>query len=291
MLDRRQFVATGLAFPMLCCERSAWADDYPSRSITLIVPQAPGGGNDTIARIIAQKMTQSLGQQVIVENRPGAGGTLGTRQLAKSTADGYAVAMGSTGTLTMAPTAIENAGYDPRKDFAPVGMIAKSAIILVVGPSVKAQSVQEMIAQAKKDPQAFTYGSGGVGTANHLTAVMFADQAGINLTHIPFKGAGPAINDVLGGHVSMIFSSLPPTIGNIKAGNLRALGTCALGRSPMLPDVPTMEQAGLKDFEAEQRYGLIAPAGTSEAVIRRLNQALREALNSDDVKERIVADG
>ena len=199
--------------------------------------------------------------------------------------------MGSTGTLTMAPTAIENAGYDPRKDFAPVGMIAKSAIVLVVGPSVKAQSVRELVAQAKKDPQAFTYGSGGVGTPNHLTAVMFADQTGINLTHIPFKGAGPAINDVLGGHVSMIFSSLPPTIGNIRGGTLRALGTCALSRAPMLPDIPTMEEAGLKGFEAEQRYGLIAPAGTPDRVLRKLNQALRQALNADDVKERIAADG
>jgi tripartite-type tricarboxylate transporter receptor subunit TctC len=291
MLNRRQFVATGFAFPLLCCARSALADDYPSRAITLIVPQAPGGGNDTIARIIAQKMTQSLDQQVIVENRPGAGGTLGTRQLAKSAADGYAIAMGSTGTLTMAPTAIENAGYDPRKDFAPVGMIAKSAIILVVGPAVKAQNVRDLIAQAKKNPQAFTYGSGGVGTVNHLTAVMFADQAGITLTHIPFKGAGPAINDVLGGHVSMIFSSLPPTIGNIQGGNLRALGTCALSRTPMLPDVPTMEEAGLKGFEAEQRYGLIAPAGTPDVVLRKLNQALRAALDAEDVKERVAADG
>lgn len=276
---------------MLCCERSAWADDYPSRSITLIVPQAPGGGNDTIARIIAQKMTQSLGQQVIVENRPGAAGTLGTRQLAKSSADGYAIAMGSTGTLTMAPTAIENAGYDPRKDFAPVGMLAKSAIVLVVGPSVKAQSVQELVAQARKDPQAFTYGSGGVGTPNHLTAVMFADRAGITLTHIPFKGAGPAINDMLGGHVSMIFSSLPPAIGNIKAGTLRALATCAPRRAPMLPEVPTMEEAGFKGFEAEQRYGLIAPAGTPDQVLRKLNQALRAALAAEDVKERVAADG
>ena len=291
MLDRRQFVVTGIALPMLCCGRSASADDYPSRPITLIVPQAPGGGNDTIARIIAQKMTQSLGQQVIVENRPGAGGTLGTRQLARSTADGYAIAMGSTGTLTMAPTAIENAGYDPRKDFAPVGMIAKSAIVLVVGPSVKAQSVQELVAQAKKDPQAFTFGSGGVGTPNHLTAVMFADRAGITLTHIPFKGAGPAINDMLGGHVSMIFSSLPPAIGNIKAGTLRALGTCALRRAPMLPEVPTMEEVGFKGFEAEQRYGLVAPAGTPDQVLRKLNQALRAALDAEDVKERIAADG
>lgn len=291
MLDRRRFVAAGIALPMLCCGRFASADNYPSRPITLIVPQAPGGGNDTIARIIAQKMTQSLDQQVIVENRPGAGGTLGTRQLAKSAADGYAIAMGSTGTLTMAPTAIENAGYDPRKDFAPVGMIAKSAIILVVGPSVKAQNVEDLISQARKNPQAFTYGSGGVGTVNHLTAVMFADQAGITLTHIPFKGAGPAINDVLGGHVSMIFSSLPPTIGNIRGGNLRALGTCALSRTPMLPDVPTMEEAGLKGFEAEQRYGLIAPAGTPDQVLRKLNHALRQALSADDVKERIAADG
>ena len=291
MLNRRRFVVTGCAFPVFCGAQSAFADDYPSRPITLVVPQAPGGGNDTIARIIAQKMTQSLGQQVIVDNRPGAGGTLGTRQLAKSAADGYAIAMGSTGTLTMAPTASENAGYDPRKDFAPVGMIAKSAIVLVVGPSVKAQSVRELVAQAKKDPQAFTYGSGGVGTPNHLTAVMFSDQTGINLTHIPFKGAGPAINDVLGGHVSMIFSSLPPTIGNIRGGTLRALGTCALSRAPMLPDIPTMEEAGLKGFEAEQRYGLIAPAGTPDPVLRKLNQALRQALNADDVKERIAADG
>lgn len=291
MLDRRRFVATGIALPMLCYGRLALADDYPSRPMTLIVPQAPGGGNDTIARIIAQKMTQSLGQQVIVENRPGAGGTLGTRQLARSTADGYAIAMGSTGTLTMAPTAIENAGYDPRRDFAPIGMIAKSAIVLVVGPSVKAQSVQELVAQAKKDPQTFTYGSGGVGTPNHLTAVMFADRAGITLTHIPFKGAGPAINDMLGGHVSMIFSSLPPTIGNIKAGTLRALGTCALRRAPMLPEVPTMEEAGFKGFEAEQRYGLIAPAGTPDPVLKKLNQALRAALDAEDVKERIAADG
>jgi len=291
MLNRRQFVATGCIFPSLFYGPPAVADEYPSRPITLIVPQAPGGGNDTIARIIAQKMTRSLGQQVIVENRPGAGGTLGTRQLAKSPADGYTVAMGSTGTLAMAPTAIEDAGYDPRKDFAPVGMIAKSAIILAVGPSVKAQSVQELIAQAKRDPHVFTYGSGGVGTASHLTAVMFADQAGINLTHIPFKGTGPAINDVLGGHVSMIFSSLPPTIGNIKGGNLRALGTCALSRAPMLPDVPTMDEAGLKGFEAEQRYGLIAPAGTPDLAIRKLNQALKEALTSEDLKERIAADG
>lgn len=292
-MKRRDVIkALGSApFVLQSLTRMSCADDYPSRPITLIVPQAPGGGNDTIARIIAQKMTQSLDQQVIVENRPGAGGTLGTRQLAKSTADGYAIAMGSTGTLTMAPTAIENAGYDPRKDFAPVGMIAKSAIILVVGPAVKAQNVQELIAQAKKDPKAFTYGSGGIGTVNHLTAVMFADQAGITLTHIPFKGAGPAINDVLGGHVSMIFSSLPPTIGNIQSGNLRALGTCALRRSPMLPAVATMEEAGLKGFEAEQRYGLIAPAGTPGAVLRKLNQALRQALNADDVKERIAADG
>ncbi|HEX5516404.1 MAG TPA: tripartite tricarboxylate transporter substrate binding protein [Pseudolabrys sp.] len=291
MLNRRRFVATGFALPLLGYGRSALADDYPSRPITLIVPQAPGGGNDTIARIIAQKMTQSLGQQVIVDNRPGAGGTLGTRQLARSTADGYAIAMGSTGTLTMAPTAVENAGYDPRKDFAPVGMIAKSAIVLVVGPSVKAQSVQELVAQAKKDPQAFTYGSGGAGTPNHLTAVMFADRAGITLIHIPFKGAGPAINDMLGGHVSMIFSSLPPTIGNIKAGTLRALGTCALSRAPMLPEVPTMEEAGFKGFEAEQRYGLIAPAGTPDQVLRKLNQSLRAALDAEDVKERIAADG
>src|SRR6186713_306286 len=170
-MKRWMMIAAAIAGIALQPAASAVAADYPARPITLIVPQAPGGGNDVIARILAETMSRTLGQQIIVENRPGAGGTIGTRQLAKSPPDGYTLVMGSTGMVAMAPSVFPNVGYDPRKDFAPVGLIARSAIVLVVGPAVKAQSVEELVAQAKKDPQAFTYGSGGAGTPNHLTAV------------------------------------------------------------------------------------------------------------------------
>jgi tripartite-type tricarboxylate transporter receptor subunit TctC len=267
------------------------AQDYPTRPITLIVPQAAGGGNDVIARILADKMGRTLGQQVIVENRPGAGGTLGTRQLALSAPDGYTLAMGSTGTVAMAPTAYPNAGYDPRKDFAPIGLIARSAIVLVIGPPVPARSVRELIELGRKQPGKLTYGSGGVGTLNHLAGALFSSMAGITMTHVPFRGANPAINDVMGGHVSMIFSSLPPTLGNIKSGNLRALGMGTRTRSPVLPELPTIDESGLPGFEAEQRYGLLAPRGTPAAIVAKINSALRDALASADVKARIAADG
>lgn len=287
---RQLFYGIAIASALLGTAPS-WADDYPSRPITIIVPQAPGGGNDAIARIIGEKMGQTLGQQFIIENKPGAGGTLGTRLIAKSAPDGYTLGMGSTGTLTMAPTANSNAGYDPRADFAPIGMIARSALVLVVGPSVTAKSVPELIAFAKANPGTLTYGSGGIGSANHLAAALFSSTAGIKMTHVPFRGANPAIQAILGGHVSLIFSSLPPTLALIQAGSLRALGTGTLTRSPSLPDVPTIDESALKGFEAEQRYGLIAPAGTPRPIIDKLNAALREALSSADVKARIAADG
>jgi len=267
------------------------AQDFPSRVITLIVPQAAGGGNDVIARILADNMSRLLGQQIIIENRPGAGGTIGTRQLVKSAPDGYTLAMGSTGTVAMAPTAYSNAGYDPRKDFAPVGLIARSAIVLVVGPSTTANSVRELIALARQQPGTLSYGSGGAGSGNHLAGALFSSMAGVQLTHVPFRGANPAITDVMGGHVTMIFSSLPPTLGNIRSGKLRALGMATRTRSPVLPEVPTIDGAGLPGFEAEQRYGLLAPASTPATVIARLNAALRQALTSPEVMARIAADG
>ena len=270
---------------------AAAAQDYPARPITLVVPQAPGGGNDVIGRILADHMSRLLGQQIVVENRTGAGGTLGTRQVAKSAPDGYTQVMGSTGTMAIAPTAYPNAGYDPRRDFAPVGMIARSAIALVVGPSVSAPSMRELVQVAQERPGKLTYGSGGAGTGNHLAGVLFAGMAQVKLTHVPFRGANPAITDVIGGHIDMIFSSLPPTLGSIKEGKLRALGMATLKRSHALPDLPTIDEAGLPGFEAEQRYGLLAPAGTPAPVIARLNAALREALASPEVAARIASDG
>jgi tripartite-type tricarboxylate transporter receptor subunit TctC len=270
---------------------AAGAQDYPTRPITLVVPQAPGGGNDVIARILADHMSRLLGQQIVVENRTGAGGTLGTRQVAKSAPDGYTLGIGSTGTMAIAPTAYPNAGYDPRRDFAPVGLIARSAIALVVGPSVSATNVRELIKTAKDNPGKLTYGSGGAGSGNHLAGVLFGMTANVKLTHVPFRGANPAITDVIGGHVDMIFSSLPPTLGSIRDGKLRVLGMATRTRSTALPDVPTIDEAGLPGFEAEQRYGLIAPAGTPDAIIARLNAALRQALASPEVIQRIASDG
>jgi tripartite-type tricarboxylate transporter receptor subunit TctC len=270
---------------------SAVAADYPVRPITLIVPQAPGGGNDVIARILAETMSRTLGQQIIVENRPGAGGTIGTRQLAKSPPDGYTLVMGSSGTVAMAPSVFANVGYDPRKDFAPIGLIARSAIVLVVGPAVAARSVRELIEAGKAEPGKLTYGSGGVGSGNHLAGALFATMAGIKMTHVPFRGANPAINDVIGGHLAMIFSSLPPTLGQIKNGQLRALAIGSLQRSPILPDLATIDESGLPGFQAQQTYGLLAPAGTPPEIVKLLNGALQEALALDLVKARIAADG
>ena len=274
--------AQGRAMPTL---------DYPTRPITLIVPYAPGGGNDVLARGVAEPMSKTLGQQIVIENHGGAGGSIGTRQVAKSAPDGYTLGLGGTGTLAIDPTLYPNAGYDPRKDFAPVGLIATSPLIILVNPSLPAHNVQELIALAKAQPGKLNYASAGSGSGIHLGTVLFAETAGIELTHIPYKGSGPALTDLLGGHVSIYFSSLPPAIGLVKEGKLRALGVTGLKRSPIFPDVPTVAEQGLPGFEAVLHYGIVAPAGTPRPIVDKLNAALRAALNSDDVHRRIATEG
>ncbi|HEX5213646.1 MAG TPA: tripartite tricarboxylate transporter substrate binding protein [Pseudolabrys sp.] len=265
--------------------------EYPTRPITLIVPYAAGGGNDVLARGVAEPMGKTLGQPVVVENHGGAGGSLGTRQVAKATPDGYTLGLGGTGTLAVDPTLYPNVGYDPRKDFAPVGLIATSPLIILVNPSLPARSVQELIALAKKQPGKLNYASAGLGSGIHLGTVLFALTAGIELTHIPYKGSGPALTDLLGNHVAIYFSSLPPAIGLVKEGKLRALGVTSLKRSPIFPDVPTVAEQGLPGFEAVLHYGIVAPAGTPGPVVDKLNAALRTALKSEDVHKRIATEG
>ena len=245
---------------------------YPNRPITLIVPYAPGGGNDVLARGVAEPMGKTLGQQIVIENHGGAGGSLGTRQVAKSAPDGYTLGLGGTGTLAIDPTLYPNVGYDPRKDFAPVGLIATSPLIILVNPSLPAHNVQELIALAKAQPGKLNYASAGKGSGIHLGTVLFAENAGIELTHIPYKGSGPALTDLLGNHVSIYFSSLPPAIGLVKEGKLRALGVTGLKRSPIFPDVPTVAEQGLPGFEAVLHYGIVAPAGTPRADHRQAQQ-------------------
>jgi tripartite-type tricarboxylate transporter receptor subunit TctC len=264
---------------------------YPTRAITLIVPYAAGGGNDVMARIVADKMSAALGQQIVVENRGGAGGSIATRQVAKSEPDGYTLGLGGTGTLAIDPTLYSNIGYDPRKDFAPVGLIATSALVVLVHPSIPAHSVKELIALAGKEPGALNYASAGSGSGIHLGSELFASMAGIKLTHVPYKGSAPALTDLLGGHVAIYFSSLPPAIGLVKDGKVRALAVTGAKRSAVFPDLPTVAEAGLPGYEAVLHYGIVAPAGTPGPVIEKLNQALQTALANEDVKAKIAADG
>src|SRR4051794_14911536 len=288
-MAKRTAIAAVLVFA--CFVASARAQDYPSRPITLLVPYAAGGGNDAMARIVAEKMSRSLGQQIVIENKGGAGGSIATRQAAKSPPDGYTLALGGTGTLAINPTLYPNVGYHPRKDFPPVGLIATSALVVLVNPAVEARTIPELIALAKREPGQLNYASAGTGSGIHLGAALLAHMAGITLTHIPYKGSAPALTDLLGGHVAIYLSSLPPAVALVRDGKVRALAVTGPKRSPVFPELPTVAEAALPGYEAVLHYGIVAPAGTPKPIIDKLSSALRAALIETDVRERIVADG
>jgi tripartite-type tricarboxylate transporter receptor subunit TctC len=287
MIARSAAVFTATLFAVI---GTAPAQDYPSRPITLVVPYAAGGGNDVMARIVGEKMSRTLGQQIVIENRPGAGGALATRQVAKASPDGYTLVIGGTGSLAVNPTLLPNVGYDVRKDFAPVGMIGSSAMIVLIHPSIPAKTIAELVALADREPGKLTYASAGVGSGIHLGAELFASMAGIKLVHVPYKGTGPALTDLIGGHVSIYFSSLPSAIGLVKEGKVHALAVTGAKRSGVFPDVPTVAET-LPGFEAVLRYGIVAPAGTPRPIVERLNAALRQALADPDTIERMARDG
>jgi tripartite-type tricarboxylate transporter receptor subunit TctC len=266
------------------------AQTYPDRPITLVVPYPAGGGNDVLARIVAEKMAKSLNGSIVVENRGGAGGTIATRQVAKSPPDGYTLLI-ATSSLAINPSLYPNVGYDPRKDFAPIGLIASSSNVALVHPSVPARSVVELIALAKERPGKLDFASTGSGSSVHLAAELFASMAGIKLNHVPYRGSGPALTDLLGGHVAMMFATLPPAIGLVRDSKVRALGTTGPKRSSAFPDLPTIAEAGLPGYEAVLHYGLVAAAGTPRAIVDRLNAALRDALNDESLRERLGKEG
>jgi len=289
MIVRTTLVATALIAAEIATP--ALAQDYPIRPITLVVPYAAGGGNDVMARIVADKMAAALGQPIVVENRGGAGGSIATRAVAHAAADGYTLGLGGTGTLAIDPSLYPNVGYDPRKDFAPIGLIATSALVVLVHPSVPAKTIPELIAHAKKEGGKLTYASAGVGSGIHLGTELFAAMAGVKLSHIPYKGSAPALTDLLGGHVAIYFSSLPPAIGLAKDGKARALAVTGPQRSKIFPDLPTVAEAALPGYAAVLHYGIVAPAGTPRPVVDKLAAALRVAIASPDVQQRIAADG
>jgi tripartite-type tricarboxylate transporter receptor subunit TctC len=290
-MKRREFLTLlGAALTAPLGATRAAAQEYPNRAITLVVPFAAGGGNDVLARLVADKIAKALGREIVVDNRMGAGGTLATRAVAKARPDGYTLMLGYTGTLSINPTLYNNAGYDPRKDFAPIGLIASQSSILCVHPSVPAKSVPELVALAKRQPKAITYGT-TPGTVGHITTELFARTAGIELTFIPYKGTALALNDIVAGHIQVAFAPPLTTMPHIRAGSLRALAVATAERFRLLPDVPTIAESGVPGFSAAVRYGLLAPAGTPRPIIDRLNRELQVALAAEDIRERLQREG
>lgn len=264
----------------------AFADDYPNKPITLIIPYPAGGGVDTVGRVIAGKLTSALGQQVVVENRPGAGSVIGTRAAAKSAPDGYTLLMMTTG-LSLVP----DPGYDAIKDFAPVGTIASIPIVVMANASVPVTTLKDVIDLAKKEPGKVTVGSPPPPTLNYFGAEQFKAMAGVNISIVTYRGTGPLTNDLVGGHVMLAFNTVPPAIGNIQAGKIRAIAVCAPDRIAALPDVPTAAEAGMPGLDVVLYYGIVAPAGTPRPIVERLNKELRAIVNADDVKGRLISDG
>ncbi len=270
---------------------SAGAVDYPTRPITLIVPFPPGGGVDAMARVVAQKLTEAFKQQVVVENRGGGGGTIGTRAAAKAQPDGYTLLLGHTGTISINPSLYVNLGMDPRKDFAPIGLVASMPVVLLANPAFPAKTVADVIAYAKKEAGKLNIGTSAVGTGGYMTAELFKSEAGIQGTIIPYKGSAPVTTDLLGGHIAIAFGVLPPALGNIMAGKLRAVAVASLKRSSLIPDVPTFNESGMPGFESVLHYGLLAPAGTPKEIVDKLSTELRKLVDTDDVKKQIHAEG
>jgi tripartite-type tricarboxylate transporter receptor subunit TctC len=283
--------AAAVAIAALAGVPGALAQNYPDRAITLIVPFPPGGSTTIVARIIAEKMSERLGQQIVVDNRGGAAGSIGARQVAKSAPDGYTILLAFTGTLAVSPIIFANTGYDPRKDFAAIGLVGVAPSVFAAHPSVPAHSVADLIKLAKASPNKFHFGSPGLGTINHLAGELFASMADIKLTHVPYKGTGPAVTDLLGGHIALMFVPIPAAHSNVTSGMLRALGVTSAQRSRLLPDVPTVAESGLPGFEVVQRSALLAPAGTPRPIIERLNKELNVVLATDEVRKRLAVEG
>jgi tripartite-type tricarboxylate transporter receptor subunit TctC len=270
---------------------AGFGQTYPTRPVRLIVPFAAGGGNDTVARVIAQRLSASFSQQVYVDNRPGAGGTVGADAAAKSPPDGYTLFLGGVGSLAVNPNLHARLPYDALKDFAPIVLIASAPSVLVVNTAVPAKTIHEFAALARAQPGKLNYASNGNGSSAHLAAVMYESMAGVQMVHVPYKGLAPALTDLLAGEVQLMFSSMVAIVPHIKAGKLRALAVTGKMRSRLLPDVPTIAESGLPGFEAGSWYGLLAPAGTPREIVMKVNAETVTALNQAAVREHLASEG
>ena len=264
---------------------------YPDRPVRFIMPYPVGGTIDMSGRVVAQHASESLGQQIVVDNRTGAGGTLGTEIAAKSPPDGYTIVMGGTGTLAISPGLGRKLGYDPLADFVPIILLATTPYVLVAHPSVPATSIRELVNLAKAQPGRLNYASGGSGSAPHLIGEMFKTRAGINVVHIPYKGSSPAKIDLVAGRVQFFFTGIPPVLSEIRNGTLRALGVTSAKRSVSLPDVPAIAESGVAGFDVSPWFGVLAPAKTPAPALERLNQEMVKALRNPTLRERLARDG
>jgi len=281
-------MAAGLAFSL--CAVSALAQDYPTRPVRIVIPLSPGGTTDVPGRIIAQKLSEALGQQFFVENRAGAGGTIGTDYVAKSRPDGYTLLL-TASPFVIAPHVYKNMPYDTLADFAPVIRIASGPYVLVVHPSLGVNSVKELIALAKKEPGKIDFASSGNGGAQHLVTELFMYMTGVKLNHVPYKGSGPAQQDLMSGIIKVSFVGTPIAIPHMKSGRLKALGVSTAKRSPEMPDVPTIAEAGVPGYEAIVWIGMLAPAGTPREIVARLNGEIGKLIRTDDVKRLLAPTG
>lgn len=264
------------------------AADYPSRRITLIAPWPPAGAIDTLCRELAPGVGDLLGQPVVVENRPGAGSTIGTADAAKAAPDGYTLVMAGSGSLAISPTLYKQLSYDPRKDFTPIALIARVPFVLVVNPSLPVQSVADLISYAKAHPGSLTYGSGGAGSPHQLFAEMFKSITGIEMTHVPYKGSAPALTDVMGGHVALMFADPAPALPLVKAGKVRALGVTSAARLPSALDIPPLAEAGVPGFDASGWGMVVAPAHTPGPIVTELYDAFRAVESRPEIRDRLI---
>jgi tripartite-type tricarboxylate transporter receptor subunit TctC len=277
-----------LALLLFACAAQA---QWPSRPLKLIVPFPPGGSTDILARALAQKLAEDISQPVLIDNRPGAGGSIGAEAAAKAAPDGYTIMMGHLGTLAVNVGIYKKLPYDPVKSFEPVCLMAIVPSVLVVNPSLPVKDVTELIAYAKKHPGKLAYGSAGLGSTSHLTTEYFKLAAGIDVLHVPYKGVGPMLTDLVSGQLSMGLNGAPAVMPHVSSGRLKALAVSSLQRVPSLPDIPTLDESGLRGFEANGWYGIVAPAGTPPGIVRRLNSEIRRAMGASELRARLDAEG
>jgi tripartite-type tricarboxylate transporter receptor subunit TctC len=282
-------IILALATPLVSL--AAFGQGYPSKPIRLIVPFAAGGGNDNVARLVGKHLSGGLGQQLVIDNRPGAGGALGAELAAKAAPDGYTLFLGGVGSHAVNPNLNERLPYDPIRDFAPVALLASAPLVLVVHPSVPADSFKGFVALARARPGQLNYASNGNGSSSHLAAVMFDSMAGVDMVHVPYKGLSPALTDLLSGRVQLMFSSVVAILPHIRAEKLRGLAVTGAKRLPSLPDLPTIAESGLPGYEASSWYGVLAPAGTPREIVARLNAELVKALAQPEVRTSLLAEG